>query len=95
MTKKFFKDWSNKQSLTKSIHLFRFFSFIEENKLFHTYEHALDIKTLKFEDEYIQINARVFYECIDTFEYGIECGSEIRPIKIHRKDIKTVKFKKI
>ena len=91
MTKKFFKDWSNKQSLTKSIHLFRFFSFIEKNKLFHTYEHALDIKTLKFEDEYIQINARVFYECIDTLEHG----SEIIPIKIHRKDIKTVKFKKI
>lgn len=91
MTKKFFKDWSNKQSLTKSIHLFRFFSFIEENKLFHTYEHALDIKTLKFEDEYIQINARVFYECIDTLEHG----SEIKPIKIHRKDIKTVKFRKI
>ena len=91
MTKKFFKDWSNKQSLTKSIHLFRFFSFIERNKLFHTYEHALDIKTLKFEDEYIQINARVFYECIDTLEHG----SEIIPIKIHRKDIKTVKFKKI
>ena len=91
MTKKFFKDWSNKQSLTKSIHLFRFFSFIEKNKLFHTYEHALDIKTLKFEDEYIQINARVFYECIDTLEHG----SKIMPIKIHRKDIKTVKFKKI
>ena len=91
MTKKFFKDWSSKQSLTKSIHLFRFFSFIERNKLFHTYEHALDIKTLKFEDEYIQINARVFYECIDTLEHG----SEIIPIKIHRKDIKTVKFKKI
>ena len=91
MTKKFFKDWSNKQSLTKSIHLSRGISFIEKNKLFYIYDHALDIKTVKFEGEYIQINARVFYECIDTLEHG----SEIIPIKIHRKDIKTVKFKKI
>lgn len=90
MTKKFFKDWSNKQSLTKSIHLSQFYSFIEKNKLFYTYEHSLDIKTLKFEDEYIQINARVFYECMDTLEHG----SKIMSIKIHRKDIKTVKFSK-
>ena len=90
MTKKFFKDWSNKQSLSKSIHLSQFYSFIEKNKYFYTWEHALDIKTLKFEGEYIQINARVFYDCIDTLEHG----SKIMPIKIHRKYIKTVKFSK-
>jgi hypothetical protein len=91
MTKKFFKDWHNKQSLTKSIHLSQFYSFIEKNKYFYTWDHALDLKTLKFEGEYIQINARVFYKCIDTLEHG----SKIMQIKIHRKDIKTVKFKKL
>lgn len=91
MTKKFFKDWSNKQSLTKSIHLFSSYSFIEKNKFYYTYDHALQLNTLKFEDEYIKINARVLYNCIDTLDHG----SKIMSIKIHRKDIKTVKFKKI
>lgn len=91
MTKKFFKDWSNKQSLTKSIHLFSCYSFLEENKFYYTYDQALQLNTLIFDDEFIKITARVLYNCIDTLEHG----SEIKQIKIHRKDIKTVKFKKL
>lgn len=91
MTKKFFKDWSNKQSLTKSIHLFDFYEYEGKNKLFYCYDHDLYINTLKFEDEYIKITARVFYETMDCSQFG----HKIMPIKIHRKDIKTVKFKKI
>ena len=37
MTKKFFKDWSNKQSLTKSIHLSQFYSFTEKKKYCNTW----------------------------------------------------------
>jgi hypothetical protein len=91
MTKKFFKDWSNKQSLTKSIYLFDVYSFEEKDKSFYCREHDLYINTLKFSDDYIQINARLFYLALDFSQ----CGYKIMPIKIHRKDIKTVKFKKI
>lgn len=90
MTKKFFKDWSNKQSLTKSIHLFDFYSFEEKNKSFYCYDHDLYINTLKFGNDYIQISARMFYETLDCSQFG----HKIMTIKIHRKDIKTVKFRK-
>ena len=87
MTKKFFKDWQNKRSLTRRIVLDRS-SFEEKNKIYHFYDHNLFINTLFFEDEYISIVVKTHWYSLNKLNNGFEN----KRIKIHRKDIKTVEF---
>lgn len=88
MTKKFFNDWSNKRNLTERIEL-NLFSFEENGKKYHVYDHQLVLNTLEFEGEYILITANILWFYIDKTGYG----HETKRIKIHRKYINTVYFK--
>ena len=88
MTKKFFNDWSNKQSMTKRIELNPLL-FEEKDKKYRVYDHQLVLNTLEFEGEYILISANIHWFYIDKTGHG----SETKRIKIHRKDINTVHFK--
>ena len=87
MTKKFFKDWQNKWSLTKKI-ILNITSFEEKNKLYHFYDHCLLIDTLFFEKEYISIVVKTHWYSLDDLTDGFKH----KRIKIHRKDIKTVEL---
>lgn len=89
MTKKFFKDWQNKRSLTKKI-ILNISSFEEKNKLYCFYDHCLLIDTLFFEKEYISIVVKTHWYSLDNLNDGFEN----KRIKIHRKDINTIIFKK-
>lgn len=86
MTKKFFNDWSNKRSLTKRIYLVNY-SFEKNGKIYHVYNHSLNVNTLKFEGEYISIVCTATW--YDTSGYG---EKQMR-IKIHRKYINKVHFR--
>ena len=87
MTKKFFRDWQNKWSLTKKI-ILNISSFEEKNKIYYFYDHCLLIDTLFFEKEYISIVVKTHWYSLDNLTDGFKD----KRIKIHRKDIKTVEF---
>ena len=94
MTKKFFNDWANKRSLTKMIDVW--YSFEEKGKKYSVYKYAIDIDSLKFEDnDHISVIVKLYVYGYNSNNVYTYLGREIKRIKIHRKDIRTVEFKKI
>ena len=91
MTKKFFKDWSDRRSLTESIELKSTIRCEKYGKVFYIYEYMLKLSTLDFEGDYITIMADAHY----FGKKSSDCGITTIPLKIHRTDILSVKFKKL
>lgn len=91
MTKKFFKDWSERRSLTESIELKKGLQYEKNDRVFHIYGNMLKISTLDFDEDCITILAKSHY----FSKKSSDCGIMMIPVKIHRKDIMSVKFKKL
>lgn len=88
MTKRFFEDWKNKQSLTDHISV-NINAIEEKGKTYQFYPFHFDLSTLVFGKNHITVKTKCavyspFYE-----------GEVYKVIKIHRKHIHTVYFKSI
>lgn len=91
MTKKFFNDWQNKRSLTSKIELNEGIYFEEKNRWYQVYDHCIFPETVNFENEFVSVKAKVHWFSLNSNKYG----SEIITVKIHRIQIKTIKFKQV
>jgi hypothetical protein len=97
MTKKFFEDWKKRRSMTESIWIGHKCYFTDRNgeKKEYTLTQYLDSThhnwlTLSFDGEYIEFENNDMYLWSDCVVEKLK-----NRLRVHRKDILTVKFKKV
>lgn len=88
MTKRFFEDWKNKQSLTDHISV-NINAIEEKGKTYQFYPFHFDLSTLVFGKNHITVKTKC------AIYSPLYEGEVYKVIKIHRKHIHTVYFKSI
>ncbi len=86
MTKKFWQDWQKRANTTDVIELF---SFRNDGTIYNMWSHQIEgiIQSVEFNGNYVKIHYQVWWTGLHGRHY------ENRTTTVHRKMIKTVKFK--
>ena len=85
MTKKFWQEWQKRANATDAIVLFEYYNGTIHNGWGHPIEGV--IQSVEFDGNYVKIHHQVWWTGLHGRHY------ENRTTTVHRKNIRTIKFK--